>query len=546
MAGGKLTPRQKMINMMYLVLIALLAMNVSAEVLEAFEVVETGIENSNKVLEEKVKNVDAAFQAKMGDSPEAPELYEYTKQVSTITGDLYTYIDDLKAELKSEEMSGSNEDGTLKKLDDIDSPTRLLAEEGPKFKGKELQNKINEARDAIAAIIEEIPGFLDADKLNLVNSLTLKAEDNTDLPATDLKSKWYYKNFFHVPTAGTMTILTKLQNDVVSAEATVNEAILKTIGALDFKFDKLRATVQAEKAYLPGGSQYKANVFLTASSSGIVAETYRGSLDLSKFEKDSLGDYLPFNSETETPFSGTPVLVPNGKLELGTSVGQNSYKGAIKIANPKGGFDWYPFEGSYEGAAKGGFSISPTKMNVLYIGLPNPISITIGDAKPGTVTASIDQGSIKKDGTGWVATVSSVGKTKISASGTNASTGERTPSNSMEFRVMRVPDPVPTLGGKLKGGRIQVGTLKAQSGIVALLENFPFDARFTVSSYDFILSTKGEILPARGISGPVLNQQVKNLIGRAQPKDYAIFDNIKVKGPDGTTRKLPSLTFEII
>lgn len=544
MAGGKLTPRQKMINMMYLVLTALLAMNVSAEVLEAFKLVEDGIGNSNKVLVDKIKFVDDAFQGKMGDSPEGPALYAQTQKVTEATQGLVKMIDDIKAELFV--LSGQKEDGSLEKMDDIDSPSRLLAmEDAKEFKGKALQDKINSVKAELSKIIDEVPGFLDADRVGLKNSLTLNADDLADKKG--IEGKWYYKNFFHVPSAGTMTILTKLQNDALSAEATVNEAILKTIGALDFKFDKLRATVQAPKSYLPGGAQYEANIFLTASSSGIVAETYVGSLDMSKFQKDSLGDLMPFNSATETPFNGTPKEVPNGKYTAGTSVGQNGTKGAIKIQNPKGGFDWYPFDISYEGAAPGGFSVSPTKMNVLYIGVENPLSITLGDAKPGTERVSISQGSISGKGNNWTAKVTSPGEAKITVGGTTPS-GEAAKSQTANFRVKYIPDPIATLGGDENltlAGKGQKGTIKAKGGIVALLKDFDFDARFTVESYDFYLTSGGELLPARGNGGPMYSGSVNNLIDRAKPNDMMVFDNIKVKGPDGRSRKIPSMSFQI-
>ena len=544
MAGGKMTPRQKMINMMYLVLTALLAMNVSAEVLEAFKLVETGIENSNQVLREKVAFVDEAFLAKMGDDPDGQMLYEQTQKVTAAAGGLNALIDGLKEDLFR--LSGRDEDGGLEKMDDIDSPSRLLAiEDASEFKGKLLQDEINAAKKEIIDIINKTPGFLPAERAALINSLTLTAEDNPKIAGID--GKWYYNNFFHVPSAGTMTILTKLQNDALMAEATVNEAILKTIGALDFKFDKLRATVQAPKSYLPGGAQYEANIFLTASSSGIVAETYVGALDMSKFKVDSTGDYIPFNSVSGTPFSSTPKMVVNGKYTAGTSVGQNAAKGAIKIANPKGGFDWYPFELSYEGAAPGGFSVSPTKMNVLYIGVPNPLSITLGDAKPGTERVSISQGSISGKGNSWTATVSSVGEAKITVAGTTPG-GEAAKSQSASFRVKLIPDPIPTLGGDevlTTNGKGQKGTIKAKGGIVPLLKDFDFEARFNVISYDFYLTSGGELLPARGNNGPMFSGAVTNLIDRAKPNDMMVFDNIKVQGPDGKTRKIPGMSFQI-
>ena len=146
MAGGKLSPRQKMINMMYLVLTALLAMNVSAEVLEAFKLVETGIENSNTVLKDKVTFVDEAFKKTMNDSPNGPALYDLTQDVSKITGELTALIDEIKADLYL--LSGKNEEGGLEKMDDIDSPSRLLAmSDATEFRGDVLHTKIKEAKE---------------------------------------------------------------------------------------------------------------------------------------------------------------------------------------------------------------------------------------------------------------------------------------------------------------------------------------------------------------------------------------------------------------
>ena len=546
MAGGKLTPRQKMINMMYLVLTALLAMNVSKEVLLAFRSIEVGIENSNDVVTKKIDFIKQNLEKQAGDNEKAVPLLALSKEVSSTNGELIALIKELKTTLLSADYAGEDPEhpGEVKNLSDIDAPTRLLAEaDKPGFKGKALQDKINATKAKFLEILGKVEKISPNEIASLKSSFTLNADD---FPKGEREQTAWYSQFFHVPATGAMTMLTKIENDALNTEAIINEFLLNRVGALDFKFDKLRATIQAEKAYLPGGAQYEANIFLTASSSGIVAETYTGSLNWSKFEKDSVGDFLPFNSATETPFAGTPTkLPPNGKLVRGTSVGNNGYEGAIKIANPAGGFDWYPFKGSYEGAAAGGFSASPTKMNVLYIGVDNPMSITVGDAKPGTERASLSGGSISKSGEGWVARVSTQGKATLTASGTTPD-GKQTKSFNAEFRVKRIPDPTPTLGCKLESGNAAKGTLAAQTGVIALLKDFDFDARFTVTGYDFILVSKGEIFPARGNDGPVLGSQVKNLLNRAQSKDIVIFEKIKVKGPDGTTRTLPSLTFNVL
>ena len=548
MAGGQLTPRQKMINMMYLVLTALLAMNVSKSVLDAFKLVDEGISNSNTVIDDKIKTIDDALTLKAKDSEEAKNLLAKTKEISKISDDLSSYIAGLKATLLTKEYAGHKEDNPneLEKLDDIDSPTRLLSDDNTTnkaFKGKEFQDLILETRKKFVEVLKSIDGLKPEEITRLENSFTLNAEDHE---AKDGKpKKAWYQQFHHVPATGTMTLLTKIENDVLSTESSINSFLLSRVGALAFKFDKLHAAVQAEKAYLAGGSKYESKIFLTATSSDIVNETFIGNLDWSKFPKDSLGDYEPFNHETEIPFKGTPREVKGGNFSAIASVGTHSYAGAIKIPNPKGGFDWYPFKGSYEGAAAGGFSASPTKMNVLYIGVDNPMSVTVADARPGSLNVSLSGGSINKSGNGYIARVTKQGDVTLSASGKTPD-GTSTKTFTAKFRVKRIPDPTPTLGGKLVGGNIRKGPLAAQTGIVPLMKDFDFEARFNVVSFDFMLSSKGEIFSSRGNTGPSLNTKIKNLLKRAKPKDIAIFNKIKVRGPDGQTRTLPSLTFNII
>jgi gliding motility-associated protein GldM len=553
MAGGVLTPRQKMINMMYLVLTALLAMNVSKEVLLAFRSIEVGIENSNEVVETKIDFLTETLKSQATENQKAVPLLAYAKEVSAESKSLIALITELKTTLLSDDYAGEDDEkpGEIKNLSDIDAGTRLLASKDSEvFRGQELQDKINNTKKKFLEIVGKVDKIKPSDIATLEQSFTLNAND---FPKGERENTAWYFQFFHVPATGTMTMLTKLENDVLNTESIITEFLLNRVSATDFKFDKLRATVQAEKAYLPGGAEYEANIFLTASSSGIVAETFVGSLDWSLFKKDTAGAgeaFLPWNDveakmEGKSPFKGEPKNIKGGSYKSGTGIGQNSYQGAIKIANPVGGYDWYPFKGSYEGAAAGGFSASPTKMNVLYIGLDNPMSVTVGDAKPGTERVSLSGGSISKSGNEWIAKVTKQGETTLTASGMTPD-GNPTKSFTAKFRVKRVPDPTPTLGGKLIGGNIKRGTLSAQTGIIALLKDFMFDARFNVTSYDFKLVSNGEIFPVRGNSGPSLSPKIKGLLKKARAKNIAIFEKIKVRGPDGTTRTLPSLTFTII
>lgn len=548
MASGNLSPRQKMINLMYLVLTALLALNVSKQVLDAFKVVNDGINNSTRAVQEKIDLINEALAKEAESNAEiGGPLLAASKEVNDIIAELVSYIEETKHMIIMKSGGYLNEATELgqgdypKNVSNYDGSSRYLGEDvDPEARGKALQDKINETRDRLLSIIERIdPTQVEDFKSNL----TLEANDNESLAATNPKRKWYHATFYKVPVAGTTTILDKYINDAKNAQASVNSFLLSRVGAVQVKIDKLAAQVMAGSSYLPSGGKYESKIFLAASSSNLNGRVFLGTVDKNKFEKDEAGNWLPYvgSGENDLPLSNPKELEMAGGMALYTSSagsGKYSYEGVIQIPKPgmAGKFDNYPFFAEYEIAPPSGFSVSAEKMNVLYIGLENPIRIAIGDAKPGSISASMTNGSLTASGQGtYIAKPTAPGEATITARGTNSAGGSV--GGDAKFRVMRVPDPVPTLGGTLKGGKIQKGPIAAQTGIVALLENFAFDARFTVTSYDFVLSTKGEILSVRDVKGPMLDSQVKNLLNRAQPKDYVLFDNIRVQGPDGTDRK---------
>jgi gliding motility-associated protein GldM len=558
MAGGNLSPRQKMINLMYLVLTALLALNVSKQVLDAFKVVNDGIINSTRAVIEKVDLINESLVKEAESNPDiGGPLLAHSEEVNAIVKQLVDYLEDTKHFIVMKSGGYLNDATELgqgdypKNVSNYDGSSRYLGETvDPESRGTDLKRIINEAREALLAVVAEVdPNQLDDFKSNL----TLEAEDNENYGPADPKRRWEYHTFYKVPVAGTITILDKYINDAYNAQASVNGFLLSRVGAVQVKIDKLAAQVMAASSYLPSGGKYESKIFLAASSSNLNGKVYLGRVDQSKFDKDEAGNWLPYvgSGENDLPISNPTELEMSGGMALytpgGSASGKYSYEGVIQIPKPgmAGKFDNYPFFSEYEIAAPSGFSVSAEKMNVLYIGLDNPIKIAIGDAKPGSISASMTNGSLTASGQGtYIAKPTAPGEATITARGTNSAGGSV--GGEAKFRVMRVPDPVPTLGGTLKGGKIQKGPIAAQSGLVALLENFAFDARFNVISYDFVLSTKGEILSVRDVKGPMLDSQVKNLLNRAQPKDYVLFDNIRVSGPDGTNRKLATLAFEII
>lgn len=539
MAGGKLTPRQKMINMMYLVLTALLALNVSQEVLNAFKLVNDGLQNSNGSLGEKNAGIYKAFDKQMDtDKGKAQQYYDKAQKAKVIGKNLTELLEKYKKEIVAQAKGLDEETGDIVERDNIDIATRMFVEDGEgRKRGEDLQKKILDARKELLALVDE------KDRANFKISL--------DAPIPKLKgvegAKWEYATFSHVPTTAAVTILTKFQNDAVSSEGAVIEYLIKKIGETDFKFDALAAKIIAPSSYVMQGQSYKADIFLAAFNSTQQPEVFLGSLG--GFKRNPDGTYDKVDSQNPLPagYSEGSMLKTEGgmaKLEQGASgVGERKYGGIVRIKNPVGGYTFYPFEGGYQVAAKA-VVVSPTQMNVLYIGVPNPMEISVPGVGTGDVSASMTSGTLSRNGDGtYTATVSAVGKTMINVSAKVE--GKVQPMGSREFRIKRIPDPIPTLGGKLRGGNTQPGSVKAQSGVVALMENFDFDAKFSVVSFQMVFSSKGEIFKSEA-QGPLFNAQMKSFLDRAKPKDIIFIDEIKVVGPDKQPRKLGQIAFQII
>lgn len=190
-------------------------------------------------------------------------------------------------------------------------------------------------------------------------------------------------------------------------------------------------------------------------------------------------------------------------------------------------------------------SVSATKMNVLYVGVDNPLRISVSGVPQSKISASIAEwGKIvfNADGT-YTARVSKTGKYYINIF--ESSNGKIKLIDSVEFRSKIIPDPIPTVGGVLRGGNCQAGALQEQKGIVAICERFDFEANFKVVSFQMVHSSKGEIFKSES-QGALFNKQMLAFIANARSKDIIFIDEIKVVGPDKIPRKLGQITFRII
>ena len=555
MAGGKQTPRQAMIGMMYLVLTCLLAMNVSKDILLGFVTVDESLVRTNKNFGDNTKRVMEGFKKAIESSPGGKPYYDKALEIHKLTDELYGYIDKLKGAVinETEKPEVRSVADTMRiryceKKDNYDAPTHLLIGGEPsaprdgEWSAKELRAKINATHDKYKKVFEDLqkgPNKLLKDDyesvLKKIDAIVpmdpLEKED-------DVSVTWEVANFYHLPLAAAICNLSKIESDVKNVEAELISQLSGALGKTSFKFDKLSAKIIAPSSYITAGSPYTADIFLAASSNAFTKENMQ---ILMGATYDSIGKKLTNE--------GTPLekLVGGiGTYESSTGgEGEQKYGGVIKLKNPKGEFEYYPFDGSYM-VAKASGTVSADKMNVFYIGVPNPVTASAAGIAPTEVDIQLSGGGAKSKKLGhgkYEIMCTSPGECKITVTG-RTKDGVKPQGPPIVFRVKKIPDPVAAVGGKKGTSDIKKIDVAGIGGISAPLEGFDFQANFIVISYELTAIIKGTPYVASG-TGPSLTQEMKTKLSQVSTGGKIFIDNVKAKGPDGTIRSIPGVTLKV-
>lgn len=541
MASGKQTPRQKMIGMMYLVLTALLALNISKEIINAFVTIETGLNATNKNFDAKNDMIyNSFYKAKLNDEKKVAPLYANAMKVKDASKKLCDYINELKSDIKqhSEGIDKKKADtlrtSLVEKLDDYDTPTHFMIGDDPANvtgKAKELKAKLVEHRKFLATMLPKGS----ANKLNGLSTDDQFSKENEKM----ISWEWY--NFYHAPLAATMAQLSRIQNEIKNAESDVVNELFASINANDFKFDALQARIIAESSYILAGDDYKADVFVAATSS-----TQQPVVWLFP-EGESAWDSAAKKPKAGAKIDSSSVAVAGGMghyLVKTGNEGLQSWAGVIRVKKPDGAFDSYPFKGEYM-VAKPAAAVSPDKMNVFYIGVDNPVTITAAGVAPENLSVNISGGggSISGSRGKYVVKVSTPGECNVSVSAKYGTTSK--PMGApFKFRVKRVPDPVAYVGAIKGDGIMTKAEVAGIRGVFAKMENFDFDLSFTVVSFVMSMNVNGVYVDYKA-SGPSVTADMSKLLGSAKTGTKVFFEQINVKGPDGSVRKIPGVNIKV-
>ncbi|HLN52209.1 MAG TPA: gliding motility protein GldM [Lentimicrobium sp.] len=515
MAGYKETPRQKMIAMMYLVLTALLALNVSVEIINAFVVVNKSMEGTNENLKSKNMETYARFeqQNQLNEAKVGP-YWEKAQEVRRISDEMINYIETVKWEVISRAEKITVDEAKVTPLGDIqakdkyDESTHYFignSPDGSKGKAGELKRKIEKFKVDILAGLD--PAQRQSIKLGL----------DTQGPFTDAnrkKQNWEMHNFYHTILAANVTFLNKLIADVRNVEGDVVSTLFNSISAEDFKFDQLAARVIPNSRMVFSGDQYEAEIMVAA---------------------------IDTKQNPEVVINGRNIPTENGvaKYTVGAgATGLQTYKGEIRVVDPTGALKTYPFEGDYF-VMTPSLSVAPTKMNVFYANVDNPVTISASGIPESQIAASISSGTIRKVGKEWVVKVPS-GVSKATVSVSHNDKGKVRNMGKAEFRVKRVPSPTAYIANS-DGGPISKSMLLASKAIIPKMpEDFDFDLNFEITSFTFVGVRGGDIVEDQANNNR-LTSKMTSFIEASKKGQRIWLENIMAKGPDGT-RKLGTIS----
>lgn len=506
-------PRQLMINLMYLVLTALLALNVSAEIFNAFKLVDKGLQKSNQVLDDANAKIPAEVARLAKKKPELQTYADRANPVRELSSNFVTYVDEIWEDLVERSggryPEGHKFAGNLKGKKNKDVTTKMLLNDG---KGEELKAEILKAREEFIKFIDE------EDRTNFMNNIALEVDDEVWQKTKDKKS-WSDYNFRQMPVGALMPMFTKWKNDAKSTEAAILNYLLSKVGGEDLVLDKFQVVSAPKKTYIIKGERFETDVFLSASAS----------------QSSNTGVSISVNGKGMSVKDGVAKFT-----ETPSSTGIRKYRAAITVTNPvTGEKNTYNNEFEYEVGVRS-VSVSADKMNVFYIGVDNPVSVSAAGVSSNDLNVKASGITLKNVSKGrYMVTASRPGEANITVSGGGLE------STKFPFRVKRIPDPIARLS-KSSGGSMGNGEFKAQGGVGAFLDNFDFDAKCQIQGYNLTYVARRQD-PVESVNrGPRYNEKSKRLVMKAKPGDTFYFDNVKARCPgDSAGRTINSMVFKI-
>ncbi|MFA9371047.1 MAG: gliding motility protein GldM [Labilibaculum antarcticum] len=508
----KETPRQKMIGMMYLFLTAMLAINVSNEVLNAFTIIDNGLAKTIQTFEDKNESKYFEFKNALDANPtKVQDSWDKANIIKSESNALSNLIDSLKHRIVKSADGSEYDMDNIESKDNLDVPAEIMIVLG---QGERLRKSIDTYRNLVLSQIAEKDSTLRRAILKTLNTEKPKKQTKGDP-----NYSWESIQFSHTPLIGAITLLSKIQTDVRSTESDIVSYLFNQIEAESFKFNKLRAEVFSPSNYILKGDTYKAQVFLAA-------------IDTTQNPKIVVDRTGPIKKFEE----GRGIYTAKAD-----KVGEMTWGGIITYTSPSGIDKKYEFTSTYI-VAEPNVVVSATKMNVFYVGVDNPVSVSAPGFSSDRVRASMTNGNLIKRGDSYIASPQVAFKNAKVLVEAQFEDGWR-PLRTVDFRVKPIPDPIAKVAD-LSGGKIKKNLLMAQTGVDAVMDNFDFDLKFKITAFTVSTLVKGFTVDQESRSDMFTPEQLK-LFRNLRRSQKVYIEDIRAVGPDKVTRNLPTISFRI-
>ena len=510
---------------MYIVLMAMLALNVSSDVLDAFTLVDDSLVRTTHNATAVNRNIYAAIVKEQKKGAEgAEETYAKAMRLSKMTDSLYNLIDSLKWKI-ARETDGKNADvHNLKSRDNIEPANHVMLATAT-GEGDRLKSAIDAFRNNILTLVKD-----KEQKRLIANNLSTNVPKNS----RGVGKGWKEYLFENIPSSAAITILSKLQNDVRYSETQVLHELINNsnldidmgeleMGASQLHVNEINAYVIPNTTTVVRGSKFRAQVVV-------------GSIDTSQHPDIYVGNSLLHSSD--------------GVFETTTTgLGKHVFSGYIIAKDGDGNTIRKEFHQEYE-VVEPAATVSATLMNVLYAGFQNPISVSVPGVPINKVSLSMTGGTLSKTGEGkYTAVPSQVGgEVVFTVSATED--GHTIQVGQFPFKVRKLPDPTPYIevsdGGNVnryKGGgkKIGKGALLNAPQLRAAIDDGLLDIPFKVVGFNVYFTDRmGNLIPRGSTSAEFTAQQKSMFRSLGGSNRRCFITDIKVIGPDGIQRTLDS------
>ena len=506
---ARMSPRQKMINLMYIVLTAMLALNVSSDVLNGFTLVEDGLKRTNSNVSDRNAALYMQLEEFTRQNPQKGKPWlDKAADVRRQTLSLYKYIDSLKLAIVRDADGVDGKVDNILNQDNLEASSKVMVTYG---NGAKLERRLAAYRKYIAAYIAD-PKKQAAIQKALATEPVLQKGSMIKVP-------WVSGMFENMPVVASVTLLSKLQNDLLFAEGEALQTLVASVDAGDVRVNKLDAFVIPNSKLVMRGGKYSADIVLAA-----VDTTLRPAIFVN-------GRQLPANTRTYEFMAG--------------QTGTFTYSGYLDVTRGDGTTSRYPFQSDYT-VIEPTATVSATMMNVLYAGINNPISISVPGVAQNAVSATMTNGSLTRSGDHWNAHPTRVGAECVITVTATLEGRSQTVSTST-FRVRKLPDPTAYIAYKdskgnenhYKGSKpFAKSLLLAANGLDAAIDDDLLNVHYSVVDFETIVfDSMGNAMPEKS-AGSRFSERQKTSFRRLSRGKRFYITRIRAKGPDGIVRDL--------